>query len=203
MATYYTADTNGRITAFSAIEFSAECKQTTESIVLGCDGYYYFEGAEPHKEIPFAEVYAAKYEEIINGANAVKAALSRKYSDIEEQTWPQQEAGARAILQENEGLETQCKDETARAILKDEEGRKVAKGLVERLAEAGNTTPKEFAQRIINNADTAYNAGIQTLLEQQAYETALKAVEMSGDVGQVEAIAVEYSMVGGYGEAGG
>ena len=79
-------------------------------------------------------------------------------------------------------------------------GSKVAIHLVEQLAEAGQCTPESFARRIINNADTAYNAGIQTLLEQQAYETALKAVQMSGDVGQVEAIVVEYSVVKGYGE---
>lgn len=71
---------------------------------------------------------------------------------------------------------------------------------MEQLAEAGQCTPESFAQRIINNADTAYNAGIQTLLEQQAYETALKAVQMSGDVAKVEAIVVEYSVVKGYGE---
>lgn len=145
----------------------------------------------------FDVAYMEKLQEIVGGANSVKSALSRKYSDFEEQTWPQQEAGARTIL----GLEAHCKDETARAILKDEEGRKAATSLVKRLAEAGNTTPEEFAKRIFDNADQAYDAGIQTLLEQQAYETALKAVQMSGDVAKVEAIIVEYSVLKQYGEA--
>lgn len=139
----------------------------------------------------FDVAYADKMQEIINGADAVKATLSRKYSTLEEQTWPQQEAGARAIL----GLEADCKDETARAILKDAEGRTMAISLVEKLAEAGNTTREEFAQRIVTNADKAYSAGIQTLLEQQGYETALKAVLASRSVEAIEAIVVEYSVL--------
>lgn len=43
--------------------------------------------ANPPVVPTFDELYAAKYAEIISGANAVKQALFSKYSAFEEQTW--------------------------------------------------------------------------------------------------------------------
>lgn len=142
-----------------------------------------------------------KYQEIIGGADAVMSLLSSRYSRIEEEAWAQQEAGARVIL----GSEADCKDETARAIIKDESASVRAVYLVEKLAEADGTDKTTFAQRIVKNADTAYQAGIKTLLEQRALEARLNAIEYDDSMSvtekaiakaQVEAIEVVYSVMG-------
>ena len=131
----------------------------------------------------------------------MKEFLSSRFSTIEEQTWPQQEAA----LASSYGSETDCKDETARGILKDENARARAVYLVEKLAEADGTDKESFALRIIDNAETPYLAGMKILLEQRALEAHLNAVvyneamteqQKGAAIAEMQAIAVVYSVKG-------
>ncbi|CAK7067997.1 MAG: hypothetical protein DELT_01737 [Desulfovibrio sp.] len=133
------------------------------------------------------EARAAKLAAIIAGADAVKAALSARFSVLEESTWPEQEAGARQIVNDAAGV----KDATARLILLDPESTAAAVDLVTHLAAVDGTALQDFAARILVNADTAYTAGIATLIEQRALEKAVNAATSAEDVA---AVAVTYSV---------
>ena len=141
-----------------------------------------------HMGDPLDNARTAKFAAIVAGANAVKSALSSRFSVIEEDTWPEQEAGARSILGDTSGV----KDRTARLIVKDADSMAAAVALVESLATADGVDRKSFAERIVQNAEIAHGAGIQTLLEQRIMEAALKVAE---DVAAVEAITVRYSVL--------
>ena len=130
----------------------------------------------------------AKLAEIVAGANAVKQVLARKYSALEEASWPEQEAGARVILNRTD---TAC-NVTARLIMSDAGARALAVSKVEKLAQAAGTSAKEFATRIMANAEIADSAGDLSLLEQGAMEAAVKGATT---VAQVQAIEVKYSVL--------
>lgn len=134
----------------------------------------------------FAQARNAKRAEIIAGADAVKAALAARFSALEAGTWPEQEAGARAIV----GDAARVKDAIARLILSDAANTDAAVTLVKKLAETEGATPEEFAARIVDNADVSYQAGITTLLEQRAFEAAVRAAESPEEL---NAVAVRYS----------
>jgi hypothetical protein len=133
------------------------------------------------------EARAAKSAEIVSGADAAKGKLSAKYSQIEESTWPEQEAGARAILDDRANV----RDITARLILADTAATADAQALVERLAEIDGATPADFARRITDNADKAQQLGMLTLSEQRGFEAALRAARCVEDVA---GIAVVYTV---------
>lgn len=136
-----------------------------------------------------AEARSAKLAEIVAAANAVKAALSSRYSALEESTWPEQEAGARAILDDAENV----KDKTARLILLDAAGRDAAVALVARLAAADGAERETFAARITANADAAHAAGVAALLEQRSMEAEVRNAK---SVEEVRAVEVGFSVVG-------
>ena len=162
------------------------------------DGYFTAEEwhaahPAPAPEIPALTVTEArelKLAEIIAGANAVKSALSARFSGLEQATWPEQEAGARAIL----GGAGEVKDPTARLLLADADATAAAVALVESLAVADKVEPAKFAARIIINADAAHAAGIASLLEQRGMERAANAART---VKTILAVPVKYSVLDG------
>ena len=67
-ATYYIKDSQGRICAHAQYKFQEDCKETTEQIIMGSDGFYYLKGQEPPKPEPtvfekIAEVQAPFLEQ--------------------------------------------------------------------------------------------------------------------------------------------
>ncbi len=144
----------------------------------------------PPPPLSIEQAKAARLAEIIAGSNKAAAWLKSFYSEAEAESWPQQEAGARAIV----GCEGDVKDDTAAGILKDDQRRAVAVGLVQALASIDGVTAADFAARIVANADAAYNAKILTLTEQRSWEKALKDAVATGDVAAVFALDIVYSL---------
>ncbi len=144
--------------------------------------------APPAPKYTLAQVKDMKGAEIIAGANTVKAALSARFSELEEKSWPEQEAGARSLL----GNEADVKDPLARGILADATATARAVARVRGLAEADNTAPETFAARIVSNAEAADAAGWGSLLEQRAMERAVNAAKT---VKAVLAVEVKYSVL--------
>ena len=145
--------------------------------------------AAPEPAYTLAEARAIKKAEIVAGANAVKAALSAQFSELEEKNWPQQEAGARYML----GRPETIKDPLAALFLADAESLAKAVAWVEELAAADRVAPLEFAARIAANADAADAAGRQAMLEQRALE---RAVNAARTVKGVLGIEVRSSVLG-------
>ena len=144
---------------------------------------------EEHVPVPTVdELRARKMAEILIRANYAKSMLSGNFSQVEESTWPEQEAGARTIL----GTEGAAKNATARLILLDDAAKESAVSLVQALAAIDGALPEAFAERIVANADTAHDLGILTLTEQRGYEARLKAAATADDI---QAIEVRYTVL--------
>lgn len=164
---------------------------TAEDYALDVAPYVVLWEAEKNRPAPpktFAEAKEAKRREIIDKANSAKRVLAQRYSFIEENAWPRQEAGARAIM----GDEANVKDDTARLILENPQALANAVALVKTLASIDDVVPEAFSSRIIANADEAHELGTLTLLEQRGYESRLNKAR---DVGEAEAISVVYSVL--------
>lgn len=127
-----------------------------------------------------------KLTEIMNGANAVKSLLTSNFSALEEATWPEQEAGARAIL----GDEGNVKNEIALVMLQTPTAKSRAIAKVRQLAEADGVDEQAFAVRITANADTAHMLGNMSLLEQRAMES---QVRLAKTLKELESIQVSYT----------
>ena len=56
--TYYVTDDQRRITSHAQFKFQEDCKETTEQIIMGSDGFYYLKGQEPPKPEPTPEQLA-------------------------------------------------------------------------------------------------------------------------------------------------
>lgn len=190
----------GRVVSFPAVakgftfeqcytkSFIAQCMPCNAEVQIG----WILNGSmlvpPPDPELPTTEdVRAAKLAEIVAGANDVKSALSASYSVLEEETWPQQEAGARSILSD----ESNVKDDTAALILALPTLTTAAVALVQELAARDGSPAESFAARIVANAETVYQAGITTLLEQRGYESAAKAAQTVEDI---QAVSVVYTV---------
>ena len=130
------------------------------------------------------ELRTRKMAEILVRADKAKSMLSGNFSQVEEGTWPEQEAGARTIL----GSEGAIKNATARLILLDDAAKDAAVSLVETLAAIDGATPEAFAERIAANADAAHALGILTLTEQRGYEARLKAAATADDIRAIEVV---------------
>ena len=158
------------------------------------DGYFTPEEWEarhpaPQPEPPtLAEAKAQKLAEIIAGANRVKATLSAQFSVLEESTWPEQEAGACAILNRHD----EVNNVLARLILQDSIATQRAMAVVQGLATQDQTTPEAFAARIMANAKTASDTGLLSLMEQRGFEQATNAATT---VKAVDAIKVEFTVL--------
>lgn len=134
------------------------------------------------------EARAVKLAAVLAGANRLKAALSARYSQLEENTWPEQEAGARSIT----GTATACQNPAALLILDNPAALATAVELVNGLAAADGTEPKAFAARIVANADAARQAGTLSLLEQRSMES---AVRNAATAQEIAAVPVRYSVL--------
>ena len=130
----------------------------------------------------------AKLAEIVATANMVKAALSSRFSALEESTWPEQEAGACSILTK----EDEVSSILARLILQDATATDKAVQVVQGLAAQDKTTPELFAARILANAKLAHDAGLLSLMEQRAMEQATNAATT---VAEVEAVEVVFTVI--------
>lgn len=142
----------------------------------------------PAPEQTLEEARAVALQAIVAGANKAKAALAARFSDIEERTWPRQEAGARVIL----GTESEVKDVTARLILANEESKELAVQFVKQLADADGTSAAVFAAKIAANADQADDLGTLTLLEQRGLES---RANMAASVAELRGLNIRYSVL--------
>lgn len=126
-----------------------------------------------------------KQEEIIVKADKAKDLLSARYSRTEEQTWPEQEAGARAIT----GLINEGQSSRAWFILQDEEQTRKAKGFVADLAKLAGVSPEQYAERILSNANSYAEKSKQILYQEIALKAQLNAADT---IEKIEAINVFY-----------
>ena len=148
-----------------------------------------------------AEVSAAKYAEIINGANAALNEAQAYYSAIEIGTWSEQETGAIAI----KGLDASVATKPEVVImLGDPVAVQKSVERVKGIAANKGTTPEELAERILSNAQTAKCLIDRTLKQQNCYERQLqdfsivKDSETEADViGWIEAMVIDYSVDAG------
>lgn len=132
--------------------------------------------AMPEPEPPSLEdANSKKYAEILSGANTMDAAIKARYSTPEIASFEQQRVGAEAILADNNVLGTP--------------GSPVA--LVRGLAAAEGVSAVDFAERILHNVRQASAALEAILLQQRAYEAALKKAATTEEV---EAITVKYAL---------
>lgn len=127
----------------------------------------------------------AKENEIISKANQARTKLIRQYSSIEEQTWPEQEAGARAIT----GLVNGGQSSRAWFILQDEEQTNKAKTFVADLAKLAGVSPQQYAERILKNASNYTEKSKQILYQEIALKAQLNAADT---IEKIEAINVFY-----------
>ena len=136
------------------------------------------------------EAHTSKLAEIIAGSNRAAAYLKSFYSEAEESSWPQQEAGARSILKQDANV----KDDTAASILRDPVRTEAAVNLVKTLAQIDEVSAESFSSRIVDNAEKAYGAKILTLTEQRGFEHALKDAAATGQVEAVQALVIKYNL---------
>ena len=137
-----------------------------ETITTDEHGYPVLVGPVP---LSLEEARAAKLAEIISGSNKMSLVIKGKYSQLEIDSWQQQEAEARALLG----------DATTAAPL------------VRNLAANDGVSPLEFAKRIVANAGSAAAVGMSIILQQQSMEKRLKAAD---SFEAVQAIEVNYTV---------
>lgn len=130
-------------------------------------------------ELPLEEAMVAantvKYAEILAGANAMDTAIKARYSTPEIASFEQQRQGAETIIANPDVTGTP--------------GSPVA--LVRGLAAAEGVSAASFAERILFNVAQASAAMEAILLQQRAYEAALKR---AATVEEIEAITVKYTL---------
>lgn len=121
----------------------------------------------------FEEVKSKKYSEILAGSNAMDAAITARYSVPERTSFENQRRGAEAVMANNPVQGIQDSSVT----------------LVSKLAAAEGVSVVEFAQRVLHNVAVANAAMEAVLLQQRAYEAALKKAT---NVEEVDGIVVNY-----------
>ena len=121
------------------------------------------------------EANTGKYAEILAGANAMDAAIKARYSTPEISSFEQQRQGAEIII--------------ASATAQGTPGSPVA--LVRGLAAAEGVSAVDFAERILFNVAQASSALEIILLQQRAYEAALKKAATPEEI---EDIKINYTL---------
>lgn len=138
-----------------------------------------------------AAARAAKLTEITAGSNAAEAYAKQGYTAIEISSWPEQEAGARAIL----GDEANAKKTQAKLLLKSADTTADCVELVKSLALARGVDVEEFAMKICGHADVADLLTKQVWLGEQAgFERQLAEAVATNDVAAVQALVIIYSL---------
>lgn len=127
----------------------------------------------PHKSLE--EANSIKYAEILAGANAMDATIKARYSTPEIASFEQQRQGAEAIIADPDIAGTP--------------GSPVA--LVRALAATEGVSATDFAERILFNVAQASAALEAILLQQRAYEAALKK---SATPEEIAEIIVSYTL---------
>lgn len=141
--------------------------------------------ASQKTNMSFEEYKEQKLQDIRLRADQVCEKLKAKYSSIEEQTWPEQEAGARAIT----GLVNGGQSSRAWFILQDEEQTNKAKTFVADLAKLAGVSPQQYAERILKNASNYTEKSKQILYQEIALKAQLNAADT---IEKIEAINVFY-----------
>lgn len=167
----------GKVLSAQAAALYTACPDTVEAGWRHIDGAWLEPAApepmpEPGPE-SLEEANAIKYAEIIAKANAMDDAIKARYSKPEITSFDVQRQGAEAIL--------------ANPDVQGELGSPVA--LVRGLAAAEGVSAADFATRIIHNVAMASAATEALLLQQRAYEAALKR---AATVEEIQAITVSY-----------
>lgn len=132
-----------------------------------------------HPEADLALAGERKLGEIMAGSNACAALVKARYSVLEVDSWPVQQAQAETVL--------------AGGALADD-------ALLTTLAAANNISLEDFARRVMANVAAAEAVTRSILAQQQAYETRLKAImadesaETAARIQAIQGLTVAYAM---------
>ena len=140
---------------------------------------------EPLPAIPLAEVKEAKWREIVQKANE---GMNREYAFCEVATWPQQEAGARIIMSNEEG----AVDAGVIVLLEHEGLRKRAVDLVRRLAQERGTAVEVFAAKVLENADDTVARQALVFTRHRALKAQFKQLCATGKIQALMSMPVLY-----------